>query len=1607
MYIDKIDSFINKQFEQFYDTNIYSSKKIISTLERDFRGEGKIIQNMIESHISKLDKKSVEKLLDKNIISILREIIKKYLYFYILGFIAYDFSGTHETFVSQYMNLTRTIDFKNKENQNVSNMYDLIKKINILLKINPDKLQDKLDNYQNPILSHMFTVLDLKLFRGSQLNSIHNIVVYLIFVEIYVKQEKKEFMKLIDEQVMEKGEYMDIYIVVQSLQKIDYLMLESMFQDAVNTDLEIYQSLLESNAKDSSIYNLTNALHIPGEKRTIEDKIRILFENKILTPISHDFLRIHKDDEELPVISKRNEEQSKLRKIIDNIEMVSEYYSPKLTEKKKQTIIRLLKNPFEDKFGVIMNDFEERKIIHKMQMLGNKTIQDSEYYADFILYRQYPFIDFKHYIKSGFSIHLNKRLDVIRYVNIMNQKRNAKRPSISKIIKKTKSVPEKKKEFIHTKFSNERTLQVSGISVNFNKSVERLEKHKLIPITGKVNGIVKEIKRMIKYNRKKNCHHSKDNCAYYYVFDQKNDPKSMLDAVYIRTEHLIVDSIMRLYRDINQPNLYSIHRCIEYIQKRYFTINPSLVQNILRNTIFASEFQLEEIAYDEKEDQIIKNLKNVVEIKSTTPLTIKNLIKPKTKVNTICQHNYDLRKIRSAKVGGDYYQMVYEYYNKYIDLSSTGTVCSSCGEMIAIKEINIETQNLAIYNNQVTLSLKNPKSLQNLPQYLIYEGSIPYIDGIIERLCAKSHFTDFYGVGNFGSQVRRNVVRNVIDLIEFQNKTYRVNPDKRKKESVKNFGIVEYLSRLFFFKLEEEIFVFKSNQIDKFKILKYNNIVCYIIFCLLLDLSESQILNINMNDKRNYILFLKFGIRLFQNMKIRINDNNEIDNITEYPLLCFIIFYIASVSVDYKIFKILETNTRNIQNETFQHYVDANIKVMVNTIVDIINSVLIANNGETKSYFYDATIKRFYTKLYELYSGDTITTKLREKNKKFIKIIDKKIRIVKKNVIPYTQLKGKYQSYYVFKPTFFYKNNRSSQIPSKQLYRSFEKIDHRLVHNHVFRNWVYTNSTLYDLTTGETYETIKNVFDSKQNNQIEKYKHHLKRRIANNYCLKGGMHSIDVKTLECSKCKKKVKMRNFSKYHKELNSRINRKSNYMPYLQYNETLLGQYNIEHSLTDEEVLKVFNIWHNSKIVERDDKIKSQKQVELNYKKQHTRVKDAEDKFLLLKDKIREKNLSVSSPNKFEFKPQYLEHFVNKLYKVIGEKLVINDENHYLMNDTIVVNGNVYGLNIKKSEFTTGNHVLTYDSFFNKHVKIVTHSKYDFYYDMIHKYYLGFKERNQKIKKHTEQTFIPSVRYSLLTKLKYLGFENDYILLPEIDSDSKKDEMNVKTHIFNQLIIRMQNLQNIMKKFKAVLSMINFKKKNSNPIVQKYKTKFDYIKLTNDNKHIFKNWKHLIHSRLLKSKSSFTFIEKEGQRYIPVDSLIKITEMDSVVLYIFLKDIDELFKENNKSSHKQYLLMSIFIEFINMEFHNYFSALHSREVKSFKIQLDENFDVETGEHSNTENISFNDIDPTYDEEAEMEKREDERERDEALDLDGIDITGNNYADDNDEYQKDDDYI
>jgi hypothetical protein len=659
MYINKIDEVIDREIDRFY-LEILTKKynklfsKFIKADDDNFIQDQSKINDLIQTFMTELDVSQLKKLINsEEKVNSVSNIIKRYIAYYVFLTIAFYYNGSQSTFsnnIVEFSKLQELVDIKYKipnffnseNNAQIIKFFALIKDIIYLIRLNDAQI--KTINKRKYFDSIMFLnqlgkeFIDEHLIQLKNIDknttidtkvAVHNLIKTLVFRDIYIKQEKIDVFKMLNEIEKEEGEYRYIDIVVSKDNVIDYSQFEQMLnlpQTASNKNLiyELYKLITEE------------ATNINVKYLSADDKISKLLESSFLMPITDEFLRYHKDSEKIDEVidyfnkakdnKKKKKENTKIHYVINKIENISELYSE--TVKKNSDLQKELKSkfyvPLLNRKAILYNDHEELKIINKILNLGKRNIESNEYFMDLINYRTYPYINFKDFKKYGFSYNipnnLHKTLLSLRYSNIetleSNKNESGGKKSNNNDIEFRVGVSDK-------------TVNIVGICIKpFNRAIECLKIKDLINIrtvpwkdimygneisndeeeiiNNEENGFFKllyYIKNFIinckaghSESKTKSPYSLLENNAIYWIFDTEKDTtflngdnnnnnenivnfqstiKTMLSKLYDDLNIEISNKIIKMIHKKNNMNQYDGINLVKDIDKRILSVSDS------------------------------------------------------------------------------------------------------------------------------------------------------------------------------------------------------------------------------------------------------------------------------------------------------------------------------------------------------------------------------------------------------------------------------------------------------------------------------------------------------------------------------------------------------------------------------------------------------------------------------------------------------------------------------------------------------------------------------------------------------------------------------------------------------------------------------------------------------------------------------------------------------------------------------------------------------------------------------------------------------------------------------------------------------------------------
>ena len=1607
MDINNLDKFIKNILDDINNFNI--SENFFEKIEDNNYVK---YQNLILLHIKKFIDKKINKneILDiiKNInyYDYIIDIIKRYHAFYIYLGIGYNYTENRDLYVINLIESSKyqkdasyqLEKFYNSENNSkIIIFYDIIKKI---IGLQEFKLFDKIKlilgnnilKYENVI--YFFNEINDEDYIINNLlskNNFHNLIFTLIYKEIYIKEDKKDLIKIINDNINLNIEYKYIEIIVVNENKIiDFYYIQKFINmQKLNPKLaeEIYEYLEETKLYTNYIIDEENNF------------INYLFNNEIIIPITEDFLRYHKDTDKYVDNIPNNENikdryDTKIKYIINKIYNVKNLYSSILDNnpKLKLEVLNMFYKMIDPRMAILYNNNEEIKIINKLE--NAKNISDYELYIDLINIRKYAYINFKDLKNDGIKIKPTKTIQCIRDINLKYKNNND--------------------HFLDLRISNENIdINVIGIIWNPSKiSLNNIKTSKLYNVKEKKeneNGFVL-------FNNKMIDTFEKTQKLYYWIFNNNTDKpiinnyndnvtnniNILLQDLYYNYINLIEKKLNNNIKNITNINTNTIFRFFKKYEK-YFNFNlvPNIKNNIILKILINNIKEIDVIE-DEVDSLLPGKRENIIKlpiikiVKEDINIIKLNFNKIEIDILNIkdnfaiCNHYIKWKNILLMSKNTDAFnQAVFDFVKQYVKVNKLDKyICKSCNELIPIQKYVVEGTYVEELDTFLTTSIAVNQNLEDISKYSKYTKIIKNIDKNIEKLSSSINAHNFIGNTSVIKLKRRMIIKDVIDLLLLHNDWLKNQPKDRIEEASKKYGINKELTNLFFFELKDEIFLTSSTDTDYYKIIKYNNIIAYLILIYLCEFNSGMILNLKEDKQYNYYLFNKINDTFFNNLFLRKNQKEKI-SFNKLPLLSYILYYLSGQVINHKIwlYNSLDINNKNklLFNVNLQ-------KTVIHTIIDLINSIIEANLESNSNFLYVMFTTTLNIKINSIYNDTNIIKKLEEKNNENI-IYDKdtnKISIKQKN-IEYINLDYDFNNKFYNIPKYF--NIKTIKLPNKK----FNFIDNNFTiltncDDGQFHQWIFKDNDLFCSLCNKSYNNLIKFFDNKNNNNIlEKLKFINLNKLSLKYCISGSLH--DIENNKCKICK--INFTDYKPSTKDLlnlESNLNTKTNEIALnhindmINYNKSVL---NSEHKIN--KIIKKFN-----------------KQYINDINGSSTQKNEPSNNFI-----------------------NYIDKFINRLINIIGPKIKINNKTFYLKETIYIIDHDKYGNYIKNEIIilSSDNKInIINHNFFNK--KILYYydklNKSYVYYDYISLQYLGYSEDNIKITKTIKNVSI-KIELSIKDNILLLGYPNINYNIKYADlnfnidnyinntNDTNESNNNNKINDIINIIIRnrIKNLKHLIIRCQSIIQNIKNKNKinlqydikdlqydiKEKEIINDNISKFKTIITSDSNKKLFKYHDYILNNLFIKKIKNFN---KNNiiYNYVDINLLNKLNNTDIKLIYYLIYNFNLLLDFNNlknidtddtinnakvKVPVKTEIPVLI-ITIINYLFNIYYIPYSNYNIRKFDyilINQTENVDVIKGSGYYQELLSKNEIDdPNL-----ADELYDAKETFDALDIDDYD--------------------
>lgn len=1633
MYINKIDDLLDKVIDDFYNNVIIneSFQKIID--EVNFVRFQKEINDILSGYMKTININEIRELVkSEDIVKFITNIIKRYIAIYLFLTLGVFYKGKEDTFINNIVEFTKNqpqYDFKienffnSENNAAIIRYYKLITNMITIVNTEHSKLNTFL---QRPEYKEAIDLLNSlgqdyisQAFRLENLDNnikiqAHNIIKTIIILLIYKKTEKESVFSILESIESEQGEYMFIDIVIPRKQHINFSTVENLLS---KKDLdkglayEYWNFILDQEDN-------VRLIDIGSDNKILE-----LIKSKILTPIVDDFLMYHKDTERYDKIidptKVKKKEDTKIRYIVTKIDRVSEYYSETVQKdsKLKAEIKKLFYLPLLDRKAVLYNNNEEIKIINKLLNLGRRSIENNEYYNDLFHYRKYPYINFKEFEDYGFSILLDKTIDVVRAVSFGQTER-------------------KENSNIQLRVGSEgQVINVVGFIISSN--VKPLQCLKIRDFTSirEHNENKNGYDLIIKYIQQSALNTKRHKSSIYWLFDLNLDKvvmdtyeqfnklsaqeqtkyiiSKLYDDILYEVYYEIIDRL-NSYKDISFYNAFKIIRDVE--KKSIDIPRNSNLFNKLEEKIFYEKYEKQEPKYDENDDKfygLSGNVIKLIRIPDQKPpliqtvkidiakITQKERTVEYEEVRGICQHNITWENISALRKRdpNKYSDMLYAFIEQYVvENNEHEYICKSCGFQLNIKKFIIDSVFDDDTGRLIMLSMPMDVPLEDIPEYEKYITAIRNIDKLIEKIASISNIPYFLGTSPSIKWRRKAVIKDVIDILLIHNNIMKKNFKERNLAASKLYGVSRDLSNLFIFDLDNSIFVYSSKEKDYFKNIKHNNVIAYLIILMILEINNSHITFMS-GDKKgvcNFAIFEKYGNILFEGLKIRKNKEGDLTDVKRYKVLCYILYIISCMATRYNLWHYEYTDQANTTKSNIKAPVsksrkikfDPKIqKIIIHTIIDILNSILEVSGQKNANRLYEIISTKFFRKMRDTFNNSTIINMFKSNEKSSISSERKDFIFTKINNIPLT---GK-RIIPDYDPPYYRKCIVTRYYPKPRTYF----FEHYYTINNItncptgeFHNWTVVGKTF-------VCSICKTSIDVEYNEKITReilqtFKYVALQQLATKYCKDGTLHNYIYSDKEtCNVCNKCKVTENYQFTREELDMLEQNVNKYK-------------NEEKNKIDNEIKILEEQESKEKIYE---KRVIEKLVE-HYRRDNT----ADDPF------------------------KFIDQFLNNIQGVIGTDINIGDSNILLKDNIYIIDHDHLGYPLDKPIIISDkDNRISFKSnhpFFKADVIYYTSHKtgrLDVFYNAITHILLGYKENSRDFVMLKKPNKKIKINYSIANKLKLLGYQSKYININELYEKEVNDIIDMagdftanKEDILREIISniireRIGNLKKIINYFQRFifkiknvtsietkLERLDTPRQDGEPVseeidpftklLNKYQKKLSNVNIQDNrgNHQVFKHWKAVVNNIFLESLED-KFINIGDDRLLNADEISKYDTNGNLLLYYIVYEIDKILHFNENKFVRANAAMFI-IDFINLVFNlfNTEELFNISDIKRFMYVINSQgylYDIEQKDHGleDTYGIYEEYRDPEeIESEEQIDTLEEAEEEEQALDVD-----------------------
>ena len=680
----------------------------------------------------------------------------------------------------------------------------------------------------------------------------------------------------------------------------------------------------------------------------------------------------------------------------------------------------------------------------------------------------------------------------------------------------------------------------------------------------------------------------------------------------------------------------------------------------------------------------------------------------------------------------------------------------------------------------------------------------------------------------------------------------------------------------------------------------------------------SQILNLTFDKTINYFIFNKYAFSIFNKLYIRTTMSNKLVPITDYKLLCYVIYYIGGFFIKYNMWFIENIETKkNIINLKILQYI-------IHTFIDAMNTIIENNN---KNYLYEIYSIKFFNKLNTVYNNINILNTLNAINNKKITIVNNIFKFNIKKIIPIPIEQYDFNKNLLL--SSFFSTPKYGPYPTINIIYnkftdlSFEKIIGKKIlneeRNKLINNSLLNIAKLYNLdgTKRKTKLSDIEVINSKYTiDELQSIQNNSERI---------RLDSINSVLNKIKQKKDKIESQNLEsiKLVEELNKIYNKDTDILisSFINKLNDIIGNNNEINILHN-----IYSLNHNVYIIDHNFLGTKIKPIIINNDDNVIKIKINDNIFkqdiYIYEDAS--KNISYYS---------FIEKNLMAYKEYLKEIVFIYNTNCYIkINYSIKYQLKLLGFNYI---FNKINYDITNDN--SESFNLSTNKN---------KSYIEIESKKIKQKKNTQEIInkdldnIHETDKNIIRSIE--NVTDDSFIIDKYE----KNINNLNKFINNILRIRLQNLKNCLSEIQQIIYQIKFQLTSSslNYIAKLFQSKINYLNTYDDNNNrIFKDWilinNSTYHINYAKDKIKINIKSlSNNNKYIHSEDIIKLVSNCDIILYYIIEQLN-LLLDINDDNYIKFNIAYIIINLIIYLFNNYTkneSVLNDINVKKFYLHI-----------------------------------------------------------------------